>query len=279
MLKYTYTVHAGVAQWIEQTRPKGKVGGSIPLAGTNAYPYRILKYMTSSEIIKFLILRTIGNFLVLFALFGVGATFGPALYLEVSYRLMTAKGVTYKVITSRSVQNKQVFQSNVNVEPGFSTILSDAKSRVLTPKDTLFDVVIPKIGANAQVFPNIDPTNEQEYVNALKKGVAHAKGTVFPGMQGSIYLFAHSTDNFWDVGRYNAVFYLLKDLTIGDDVTLFFQNKRYNYTVTNTKIIDGNDVSYLVDAQHTHKEQVILQTCWPPGTTWKRLLVIAEPAK
>ncbi|HSW97632.1 MAG TPA: sortase [Candidatus Saccharimonadales bacterium] len=235
--------------------------------------------MTSSEIIKFLILRTIGNFLVLFALFGVGATFGPALYLEVSYRLMTAKGVTYKVITSRSVQNKQVFQSNVNVEPGFSTILSDAKSRVLTPKDTLFDVVIPKIGANAQVFPNIDPTNEQEYVNALKKGVAHAKGTVFPGMQGSIYLFAHSTDNFWDVGRYNAVFYLLKDLTIGDDVTLFFQNKRYNYTVTNTKIIDGNDVSYLVDAQHTHKEQVILQTCWPPGTTWKRLLVIAEPAK
>lgn len=27
---------AGVAQWIEQTRPKGKVGGSIPLASTNA---------------------------------------------------------------------------------------------------------------------------------------------------------------------------------------------------------------------------------------------------
>ncbi|HSW87747.1 MAG TPA: sortase [Candidatus Saccharimonadales bacterium] len=233
--------------------------------------------MTRAEIIKFLILRTIGNFLVLFALFGVGATFGPALYLEISYRLMTAKGVTYKVETQHIASLQK--NNSVNVEPGFSAILSDAKSQLLTPKDTLFDVVIPKIGANAQVFPNIDPTNEQEYVNALKKGVAHAKGTVFPGMQGSIYLFAHSTDNFWDVGRYNAVFYLLKDLTIGDDVTLFFQNKRYNYTVTNTKIIDGNDVSYLVDAQHTHKERVILQTCWPPGTTWKRLLVIAEPAK
>jgi hypothetical protein len=40
-------------------------------------------------------------------------------------------------------------------------------------------------------------------------GVAHAKGTVFPH-KGNIYLFAHSTDNWWNVGRYNAVFYLLK---------------------------------------------------------------------
>lgn len=236
--------------------------------------------MTRSEIIKFLILRTVGNFLVLFALFGVGATFGPALYLEISYRLMTAKGVTYTVVNKpKIVANAEKPQPNVNIEPGFSTIVSDTKNQILTPKDTIFDVVIPKIGANAQVFPNIDPTNEQEYVNALKKGVAHAKGTVFPGMAGSIYLFAHSTDNFWDVGRYNAVFYLLKDLTIGDDVTIFFQNKRYNYAVSSTKIIDGNDVSYLVNAQHTHKEQVILQTCWPPGTTWKRLLVIADPVK
>lgn len=236
--------------------------------------------MSRSEIIKFLILRTIGNFLVLFALFGVGATFGPALYLEISYRIMTAKGVTYTVVTApKNVSHAETAQPNVNLEPGFSTIVSDTKNLVLTPKDTMFDVVIPKIGANAQVFPNIDPTNEEEYVNALKKGVAHAKGTVFPGMAGSIYLFAHSTDNFWDVGRYNAVFYLLKDLTIGDDVTLFFENKRYNYKVSETKIIDGNDVSYLVNAQKTHKEQVVLQTCWPPGTTWKRLLVIADPVK
>jgi len=40
----------------------------------------------------------------------------------------------------------------------------------------------------------------------LQKGIAHAQGSVFPGMQGNIYLFAHSTDNWWNVGRYNAVF-------------------------------------------------------------------------
>jgi len=26
-------------------------------------------------------------------------------------------------------------------------------------------------------------------------------------------------------------------------------------------------------------ERVILQTCWPPGTAWKRLLVFATPKK
>lgn len=236
--------------------------------------------MNRDEIIKFLLLRTVGNFLVLFALFGVGATFGPALYVEISYRLLLSKGITYAVGSLPKTPNTTIpVAQDVNNEPGFNAILSDAKREILIPKDTLFDVLIPKIGANAKVFPNVDPSNEQEYVSVLKQGVAHARGTVFPGMDGTIYLFAHSTDNFWDVGRYNAVFYLLKDVNKGDDVILFYQNKRYNYKVTATKIVGGDDVSYIQEAQHTGKQQVILQTCWPPGTTWKRLLVFAEPKK
>ncbi|MCD8484243.1 sortase [Candidatus Woesebacteria bacterium] len=30
-------------------------------------------------------------------------------------------------------------------------------------------------------------------------------------------------------------------------------------------------------APQTEREQLILQTCYPPGTTWKRLLIIAVP--
>ena len=118
--------------------------------------------------------------------------------------------------------------------------------------------------------------NQNEFLPVLQNGVAHAKGTVFPGMKGNIYLFAHSTDNFWDVGRYNAVFYLLKDLKPGDDIVIFFENQRYNYVVTELKTVDPQDISYITKA-NTGKEQLILQTCWPPGTTWKRLLVFAEP--
>ena len=90
----------------------------------------------------------------------------------------------------------------------------------------LTNIEIPKIGANAEVFPNTDPINQVEYLAVLRKGVAHAKGSAFPGMNGNIYIFAHSTDNFWDVGRYNAIFFLLFELKKDDDVVVFFQDRR-----------------------------------------------------
>jgi sortase A len=159
----------------------------------------------------------------------------------------------------------------------FAEVLAGPKIQELIPSDTDFSILIPKIGASAKIFPNVDPSDPNQFLPILLKGVAHAAGSVFPGMNGNIYLFAHSTDNFWDVGRYNAVFYLLKDLTKGDEVVIFYKNQRYNYIVQKTQIVDPSDVSYLVNSQKQNKQQLILQTCWPPGTTFQRLLVFASP--
>ena len=236
--------------------------------------------MSRSEIIKYLILRSIGNFLLLFALFGVIATFGPSLYYEFYFRIGQIRGVTYSVASTTAssatgfgdILKQQEAQKN----NGFANILSIPTEQILIPKDTDFSLLIPKLGASAKVFPNIGVEDEKEFLPILQKGVAHAKGSVFPGIAGNTYLFAHSTDNFWDVGRYNAIFYLLKDLTIGDDITVFFENKRFNYAVSDTKIVDPKDVDYLIKGQNIQEEQLVLQTCWPPGTTWKRLIVIAK---
>lgn len=242
--------------------------------------------MSKSEIIRYLILRSIGNFLVLFAIFGVVATFGPALYYEISFKIIQARGVRYQVYEPNppaggsplgEILKQQKIGSVKVSNGGFADVLAGPKEQILIPNDTSFSILIPKIGANARVFPNIDASNPEEFLPILQKGVAHAKGTVFPGMKGNIYLFAHSTDNFWNVGRYNAVFYLIKDLTPGDEIVIFFQNKRYNYIVKGTKITEPSDVSYIVDSQKQNKEILVLQTCWPPGTTWKRLFVFAEP--
>jgi sortase A len=235
-----------------------------------------------SDAIRFLILRTIGNFLVLFAVFGILATFGPALYYEISFRIIEARGVQY--IVSQNVQlpkfNSNSQSQTAKISGGtasFADVLAGPKQQILVPVDTDFSIIIPKIGASAKVFPNVNPSNQDDYLPILMQGVAHAAGSVFPGMKGNIYLFAHSTDNFWDVGRYNAVFYLLKDLKKGDQIVIFYQNKRYNYSVTGSKIVNPDDVSYLVNSQKQDKQQLILQTCWPPGTTWQRLLVFAQP--
>lgn len=231
--------------------------------------------MTRKEIIRFLILKSIGNFLVLFAVFGVGATFGPALFFEVRYQLYQWQGVYYTIADPGKTSD--IAEAATSTPQNLPSLFFPGdKHQVLVPSTTQFSLVIPKIGANAKVFANVDPSNEQNYLPVLKQGVAHALGTALPDQPGTVYLFAHSTDNFWDVGLYNAVFYLLKDLKKGDAVSIFYNSKRYDYTVTNTTIADPKDVSYLTQSRDTQK-QVILQTCWPPGTTWKRLLVTAKP--
>ena len=220
--------------------------------------------MGQSTFYKLLILRTIGNFIVFFALFGIFATIGPALFFELRFQLDNLTGTKYVVTDTNTPSQLKNIKNN---------------EKVLVPADTYFSIVIPRIGASSQVIINVDPTNEKEYLAALQKGVAHAKGSVFPGMPGTSFYFSHSTDSFWDVGRYNAVFYLLKDMQIGDDIYIYFKNYRYNYKVTKTEILDPNDVTLLVNAQNDKTEQVVLQTCWPPGTTWKRFIVIAQPVK
>ena len=239
--------------------------------------------MTRSEIIRFIILRSIGNFLVLFAVFGVLATFGPALFYEIQFRIIQVRGVHYSVATQTQAVSSPLGEiirnqesKDKQVSSGFSSVLVGPKEQILIPKDTDFSILIPKIGASAKVFPNVDSSDEAGFLPLLQRGVAHAKGTVFPGMKGNIYLFAHSADNFWQAGRYNAVFYLLKDLSVGDDIVVFFENRRHNYVVSESKVIVPEDVSYLVSNQ-TGSETLIMQTCWPPGTTWKRYLVFAKP--
>lgn len=237
--------------------------------------------MKREELIKLLILRSIGNFLLLFAIFGVFATFGPAFYYEAQYRIANARGVRFTISESKPkpIESDPQLPNPTPSGLGFTDLLVGPKEHQLIPFDTNFSILIPKIGANARVFANTDPSDEKQFLPILQQGVAHAKGSVFPGIPGNTYIFAHSADNFWDVGRYNAVFYLLKDLSAGDDIVIFFENQRFNYKVSELRVVDAEDVSLLVNSQNPEGGPIlILQTCWPPGTTWKRLIVLAKPS-
>lgn len=144
--------------------------------------------------------------------------------------------------------------------------------------EEIFSVRIPKIEAESVVVPNVDAGDSKVYMKALQKGVAHALGTGLPGVPSeinrTIYLFAHSTSAPSLVRFYNAQFYLLHKLEPGDEIEVTFWRKTYLYRVTEKRVTEPDDVSFLVP--QTEKELLVLATCWPPGTTNKRLLVLAE---
>jgi len=139
-----------------------------------------------------------------------------------------------------------------------------------------FSIKIPKIKLASPIVKNVDATNEKEYRAALTKGIAHAKGSSFPGTKGVIFLFGHSSDYPWNLTRYNTIFLRLGDLQKNDLVILEKDGKEYKYKVVDKKTVWPNEVKYL---SQNGKTQLILQTCTPIGTPFQRLLVFAEPAK
>lgn len=138
-----------------------------------------------------------------------------------------------------------------------------------------FRLQINKINLDTRVIPNIEAGNKDSYGPALRQGVAHAEGSAFPGEGKLVYVFGHSTNYEWFVTELNALFYRLKDLEPGDEVKLSQGDKQLTYHVIGTKIIEADETTFI--RENLERNILVLQTCFPPGTTWKRLIVIAEP--
>jgi sortase A len=135
-------------------------------------------------------------------------------------------------------------------------------------------IVIPNIYIKDAVVLNVDATDKAQYMPALRKGIAHAAGTSLPGVGGLGYYFAHSSGLGGAEALFNAKFYLLGKLTVGDEVQIYRAGERFDYRVIETKVTEAEEVSFL--DYEGEVERIVLQTCWPVGTSAKRLLVTAE---
>lgn len=196
---------------------------------------------------------TLGIVLVFFSVVILGFTFYPVALVEIQYRFNPPNPRAVAATASGAIPSGQP---------------------VILPVDENFGIVIPKIGANAKVVANVNPYDSRAYQTALTKGVAHAKGTVFPGEVGNIFIFSHSSANFYEAGRYNSIFYLLDKMENGDEIDLFYNKQKFTYKVKDKKIVEASAVPYLNPSGT--KKVLTLMTCWPPGTTLKRLIVLAE---
>lgn len=203
-------------------------------------------------------LKGISSGMIALSIIGIGTLYGPILTQELNYRSGNSSYAEINLAEIAEANDVKAVQ-NEAAEYGVNSY---------------FSVVIPKIGASENILANIDTSDRQEYETALQNGIAHAKGTHFPGQEENVFLFAHSTNSPLNVARYNATFYLLNKLEDGDKIIVYFADKKYEYKVTGSHVVDPDDTKWL---ENTDKEQLTLQTCYPPGTTWKRLIVTAEP--
>jgi LPXTG-site transpeptidase (sortase) family protein len=133
-------------------------------------------------------------------------------------------------------------------------------------------ITIPKINVHAPVAyePSVVEANVQK---ALENGVVHYGNTAYPGQNGNLVIFGHSSNDWWEPGNYKFVFVLLDKLVPGDQFTIDYQSQRYTYEVTGSTVVLPTDVGVL---NQTAEPTATLITCTPPGTSLKRLVVSAK---
>ncbi len=150
----------------------------------------------------------------------------------------------------------------------------------VTPLD--FRLVIPKLIKSVPLvaMPDEYITDdlwgkfEKEVQGYLRDGVVHYPGTASPGQIGNAFFTGHSSYYPWDKGNFKDVFANLNKLNIGDEYIIFFQQKKYRYRVVEKKEVSPLEVGVL--EQPENKKLSTLMTCWPLGTTFRRLIVVAE---
>lgn len=211
-----------------------------------------------------LFFRTLGNTFIILSLIFLVMGFWPYLESEFTYNWNQLVGQKFAVAGDTVSSSSSPLGAVIATPPPI----------FITPTNTDFSIIIPKIDVNSAIIQEVDAGNYNEYMKALVKGAAHAKGTVYPGQEGNSFIFAHSSLNFWEIARYNAIFTLLRKMEVGDQIVTFYKGQRFDYFVTEKRSLDPGDVS-LLDPKADGR-QLTLQTCDPPGTTLRRLVVIAK---
>lgn len=166
-------------------------------------------------------------------------------------------------------QNVQVVED----ADGFSYFTTTYDPKSATPSAVLerpydFSLSIPKMKIeNARVV--VDTTK-------FDSNLGHFPGTAIPGEIGNSFITGHSVlPQFSDVKNYRAIFTYLSDLEIGDDVIATVEGKSFHYIIQYSKVVDPRDTSVLLPLSQNGRN-LTLMSCVPPGTSSKRLIVIAS---
>lgn len=228
-------------------------------------------YISKRSKLNVLNFKFLTIFFFLVSIIGFSSLALPVAFAEVNLRLNYLR---QNLNIGSENQPQAQIQTNIQIQAKSNQEEIDQYlvKKELYPLPLNFSITIPKIGVTSEVIPNVDPSSPDDYNEKLMQGVAHAKGSYLPGQQGTIFLFAHSTNSPFNILQYNAKFYAAKDLDFGDEIIIDYHGITYKYIVESKHITEPNDLETIRNSG----ADLILQTCWPPGTDWNRLLILAK---
>ncbi|MBM6619056.1 class D sortase [Bacillus suaedaesalsae] len=165
--------------------------------------------------------------------------------------------------TELSVQN--------NLEEAKEVISQKQASKKPTEKDIQSfspqegDVVgilfIPRIGIETPIVEGTDP-------DELEKGVGHFATSAYPRQNDQVVLSGHR----------DTVFRKMKDIEIGDIITVKLPHGDFSYKIAHTQVVGADDRTIIKST--APNEELLLTTCYPfnfVGNAPDRFVVTAYP--
>lgn len=196
-----------------------------------------------------------------------GVTFTAAFFL-LNIRFVE-KNVQY-LIAPGTIRTRDTLGDAIRLLPLAQTV----RPKPLSDRATL---VIDSIGVRAPIVFNVPDNNDLIYDN-LEKGVVHYSNTAKPGEPGAAIVLGHSSAYPWYKGDYGAVFALLSKLKVGDRFYVQYDdNRTFVYEMQQAIIFNPfeND-QRLTDIENATGSSIILISCYPVGTNYKRIAVQAQ---
>ncbi len=139
-----------------------------------------------------------------------------------------------------------------------------------TQKPEFFYITIPKLGINKAKVETASTDLNPE--NSL----GHYNGSALPGEVGNAFVYGHSVlPAFYNPRNYKTIFSTLDNLEEGDKFQVMYDDKTLNYVVTSKRSLSPKDVNPLevLKPDYLNESTMVLMTCTPPGTKFKRLLI------
>ena len=183
-----------------------------------------------------------------------------------------SKEASVKILTQIS-PNKEKYQEQVLGATSIEESLKDTKinlnKKVLEELNTI--ITIDTIKIEGEIL-------QGESSLRMDDGFWHFPTTSFPGEKGNSVIIGH---RFLHLPPRKDTFFNLEDIKIGERIVISQnpdpnrpeEEEFFNYIVTETKIVEPNDVSVI---RQTDDYRLTLITCTPLWTSEKRFVVIAK---
>lgn len=188
------------------------------------------------------------------------------------------ESITHKILDSdpsmvysRKYDTKELIANAGNTDLGVSFELTPYENRIIIPR---IGKNIPLVDVSVSSGASFEKMHEV-FMEELRKWVVRYPGTAEPGDKGNVFIFGHSSNYPWVKSDYNSIFALLDELQNGDEIIIYYFQKKYVYKVTDRAIVKPGDVKTL-ESRNPDKKELSLMTCWPIGTTLERIILFAE---